>query len=262
MNKIAVITGGSSGIGFHLANMLANKGYLVFELSRNGADRERVVHIHTDVAVEASVKAAFAQIAADTDHIDLLINNAGMGISGAVEYARLEEVKNQFDVNFFGMVCTVQHAIPLLKSAKGRIVNISSAAAMLPVPFQTFYSASKAAINAYSLALANELKRFGITICAVMPGDVKTGFTAARRKSIEGDEAYAGAIERSVSLMEHDEQNGMDCAYVANRIYTTATGKRAKILTTIGTKYKLFVVLSKLLPATVVNRLIGSIYAK
>jgi short-subunit dehydrogenase len=262
MKKIAVITGASSGIGFQLATLLADGGFSVYDLSRSGSDREGITHIHTDLSDESSVKSAFTRIAAQTNRIDLLINNAGMGISGAVEHTRIEDAKNLFDVNFFGMVCAVQNAIPLLRAAKGRIVNVSSAAAALPVPFQAFYSASKAAVNSYSMALANELKRFGITVCAIMPGDVNTGFTAARNKNNEGADIYGGAIERSVSQMERDELNGMDSLYAARQIFRIACSRKAKLISTVGPKYWLFVILGKFLPAQIVNRIVGLIYAK
>ena len=164
MKKIAVITGGSSGIGLSLVKLFVKNGYSVYELSRNGVPNEGVVHITADITDCNSIKAAFERIADEMDHIDVLVNNAGMGISGAVEYTQLEDAQRLFDVNFFGMVRTVQTALPLLKAGKGRIVNVSSAAAVLSVPFQTFYSSSKAATNAYSLALANEIGRFGVSV--------------------------------------------------------------------------------------------------
>ncbi len=262
MNKVAVVTGGSSGIGLHLCRLFAQSGYDVFELSRSGKSDNGIEHVDTDLMQENSVQSAFDFIAQKTQHIDILVNNAGMGISGAVEYTALSDAKRLFDINLFGAVCATAQALPLLRAAKGRIVNISSAAAVLPVPFQAFYSASKSAVNGYSLALANEIKRFGIGVAVVMPGDAKTGFTKARQKTNLGNATYGGAIERSVSLMERDEQNGMTSDYVAQKIYEVATKKRCKVLSTIGMKYKLFAILSKCLPTDLVNRLIGSIYAK
>ena len=103
---------------------------------------------------------------------------------------------------------------------------------------------------------------FGVSVCVVMPGDAKTDFTQKRSKSEQGDKAYKGAIGRSVSMMEHDEQNGMSAQYVARKIYRAATRSRAKAVMTVGFKYQLFAVLAKILPTGLVNRLIGSIYAK
>ena len=143
----------------------------------------------------------------------------------------------------------------------GRIVNLSSVAAPVPIPFQTYYSASKAAINSYTMALANELRPFGITVCAVMPGDIHTGFTAARRKVAEGDEIYAGRISRSVKRMEHDEQTGMDPAKAGAFVGRVALKTGHKPLYTIGFAYKAAVFLTKILPAGALNWLIGKIYA-
>lgn len=262
MKKIAVVTGGSNGIGLHLCRLFSQNGYMVYELSRSGVSKDGIVHIDADLSKEDSVAAALAKIASEASRIDVLVNNAGMGISGAAEFTRLGDARHLFDVNVFGIVAATQRALPLLRAARGRIVNVSSAAAALPVPFQAFYSASKAAVNSYSLALANEIKRFGIGVAVIMPGDAKTGFTQARENNPHGDDAYGGAIRRSVSLMEKDEQSGMRAQYVAKKIYRIATKRRCKALTAIGMKYKVFVVLQKLLPISFVNRLIGSIYAK
>ena len=110
--------------------------------------------------------------------------------------------------------------------------------------------------------MANELRPFGIKVCAVMPGDVKTGFTAAREKSTDGDELYSGVLQKSVSTMEHDEQNGMSPEAIAKKIYKLASAKNPKPLSTVGAQYKFLVSLAKVLPVRAVNRIIGMIYAK
>ena len=206
MSKIAVVTGGTSGIGRETALYLTQNGCTVYELSRRAEGVEGLRHISADVTDEESVRRAVEQILQEAGRIDILVNNAGFGISGV-------EGLRQFDVNFFGMVRMNRAVIAVMrKQGGGRIVNLSSVAAPVPIPFQTYYAASKAAINSYTMALANELRPFGVTVCAVMPGDIHTGFTAARRKVAEGDEIYAGRISRSVKRMEHDEQTGMDPA--------------------------------------------------
>ena len=161
----------------------------------------------------------YEEILQREDHIDVLINNAGFGISGAVEFTTTEDAQHQLDVNFFGMVRMNRQVLPVMRrQCYGRIVNLSSVAGAIPIPFQTYYSASKAAINSYTMALANEVKPFGIQVCCVQPGDIRTGFTAAREKNPEGDDIYGGRIARSVAGMERDEQNGMD-AGEGRRIY-------------------------------------------
>ena len=134
--------------------------------------------------------------------------------------------------------------------------------APVPIPFQTYYSAGKAAVNSYTMALSNEVKPFGITVAAVMPGDIKTGFTAARQKNIIGDDIYGGRISRSVAGMEKDEQTGMDPAAAGRFIANVALKNSRKPLYTIGLAYKGAVFLTKILPARWLNGLIGMIYAK
>ena len=139
----------------------------------------------------------------------------------------------------------------------------SSVAAPVPIPFQTYYSATKAAVNAYTMALANELRPFGVTVCAVMPGDIHTGFTAARRKIAEGDDIYQGRIGRSVARMEHDEETGMDPAKAGGYIAKVALreGNRHPLYA-IRFDYKFFVFLTKVLPARFLNWLIYQLYGK
>ena len=193
----------------------------------------------------------------------MLINNAGFGISGAVEFTKTEDAQHQLDVNFFGMVRMNRQVLPVMRrQCYGRIVNLSSVAGAIPIPFQTYYSASKAAINSYTMALANEVKPFGIQVCCVQPGDIRTGFTAAREKNPEGDDIYGGRIARSVAGMERDEQNGMDPEKAGAFIAHVATRKGIRPVNTIGLQYKFFCFLVKILPAKTLNWLVGLIYAK
>lgn len=263
MNKVVIITGGSSGIGLCTAAALRDRGCKVYELSRRDSEVTGITHIKCDVTDEAQIAAAVGQVMAESGRIDILINNAGFGISGAVEFTDTAEAQRLFDVNFFGMVRMNHAVLPLMRQqGGGRIVNLSSVAAPVPIPFQTYYSAGKAAVNSYTMALSNEVKPFGITVCAVMPGDIKTGFTAARQKSIVGDDIYGGRITRSVAGMEKDEQTGMDPAKAGAFIASVALKNSRKPLYTIGFGYKCAVFLTKILPARWLNALIGQLYAK
>lgn len=259
--KTAIVTGGSSGIGLCTARDLVKEGYTVFDLSRHGTDRDGILHIDCDVTDENAVKEAVDRIVSGQGRIDAVVNCAGFGISGAIECTSPEAAKKQFDVNFFGMVNVNRCCIPEIRKTKGTIVNISSVAACAPIPFQAFYSASKAAINSYSLCLANELRPYGVKIVSVMPGDTATGFTDAREKESSGDDIYAGRISRSVQKMESDERGGMSPERAGAFITSVVTGKSRKPLRTIGLQYKLAVFLLKILPASLSNRLLGFIYA-
>lgn len=260
--KIAVITGASSGIGLETAKEFSKNGYKVYALSRNISQTENgITGMRCDVTDEEAVRRAFLQIAEKEGRIDVLVNNAGFGISGAVEFTDLKSAKKQFDVNFFGcFICSKCVIDYMRKNGGGKIINISSMAAPLAIPFQAFYSASKAAINSLTLALANEVKPFGIKVCALMPGDVKTAFTTAREKTVSGEQFYGKTIEKSVKAMEKDEQNGMPPTLVAKAVCRLSQKKNPKPLSTVGAQYKLFAFLSKVLPQSAVNAVVGKLY--
>ncbi len=261
-HKVVLVTGGSSGIGKATAMALRDLGCVVYEGSRRESEIHGVHHLPLDVTVESSVAVAVDRILAREGRLDILINCAGSGISGAVEFTEADEVKRQMDVNFMGTVNVTKAVLPHMRNqGGGRIVNISSVAAEFPIPFQTYYSASKAAVNAYTMALCNEVRPFGITVTAVQPGDIRTGFTASRAKSAVGDEVYSGRISRSVAVMERDEENGMAPEIAGRMIAGIAVKGRVKPLYTLGFSYKLLGFLHRLLPCSLVNRIIGMIYA-
>ena len=261
--KIAVLTGGTSGIGMQTALALKSAGYTVYELSRRAQGVEGLNHLVADVTDEAAVKKAVDEIVAREGKIDVLVNNAGFGISGAVEFTKTEDAKRLFDTNFFGMVNMNRAVVPVMREAgQGRIVNISSVAGQIPIPFQTYYSAAKAATNSYTMALANELRPYGVTVCAVQPGDIKTGFTKAREKTVDGDDVYGGRIGRSVSRMEHDEQTGMNPAVAGKFIANVAMKKKVSPIYTIGASYSFLTFLTRLMSWKTMNKIIGAIYAK
>ena len=212
MGQVAIVTGGSSGIGAAAAEYLAVHGCTVYEFSRHekSGGSASVHHVTADVTDEASVAAAVQSVLDAEGRIDILLNNAGFGISGAAEFTSVEEAKRQLEVNFWGMVRATKAVLPVMRAQRsGRIVNTSSVAAVTPIPFQTYYSVSKAAINSFTMSVGNEVRPYGIRISAVMPGDTRTGFTDARARSFAGDDAYGGRISRSVAKMEKDERGGV-----------------------------------------------------
>mgnify|MGYP001045410552 CR=1 FL=1 len=253
MKKIAIVTGGSSGIGRAAALMLCENGYTVYEFSRRGENYSSIFHITADVTNPASIAAAAAKVIEKEGRIDLLVNNAGFGISGPVEFTDPADAHAQLEVNFYGAFNCIQAVLPQMRAqASGRIINLSSVAAPIAIPYQSFYSAAKAAINSLTLALRNEVRPFGIQVCAVQPGDIRTGFTAASH--------IYKSLDRAVAVMEHDEQNGMAPEAVAKVILKAANARKCRALYTVGAQYKLFTLINKLLPATTVNWLVGRIY--
>jgi short-subunit dehydrogenase len=263
MNKIAVVTGASSGIGRCTATALRDMGCKVYDLSRRNIPIENVRHIKTDITIESDVLSAVNEIISAEGRIDILVNCAGFGISGAVEFTTTEEAKKQFEVNFFGAVTVTRAVLPHMRAkGSGRIVNISSVAAVAHIPFQTYYSASKAAIESYTACLDNEVKIYGIRATAVEPGDICTEFTAAREKSFAGDDIYSGRISRSVAGMEKDEQKGMSPEIAGNYIAKVALRKKVKPVCAIGVSYKILSVMCKSFPCSLRNLIVGMLYAK
>ena len=250
MGQVAIVTGGSSGIGAAAAAYLAAHGCTVYEFSRHEKSGcASVRHVTADVTDEASVAAAVQAVLAAEGRIDILLNNAGFGISGAAEFTSVEEAQRQLEVNFWGMVRVTRAVLPVMRAQRGgRIVNTSSVAAVTPIPFQTYYSVSKAAINSFTMSVGNEVRPYGIRISAVMPGDTRTGFTDARA--------------RSVAKMEKDERSGAAASVVGAALGRAALSKSRRVFYTVGFVYQLVIFLMRLLPSTAANAILGKMYAE
>lgn len=263
IGRVVAITGGTSGIGLAAAELFAERGDIVYVLARRPFDEGKlpkgVRFVSADVSNESSVVSAFAVIYADVGRIDVLICSAGFGISGAVEFTSLEDAKRQFDVNFFGTFNCARAVLPDMRASGGRIIALGSVAGVLPIPYQAFYSASKAAIQSMTRALAIEVRPFPVSVSALMPGDVKTGFTAARKKEPNGASVYTG-LTKSVERMEHDEQNGMPPEALAKRLYSISTKKHPKTLYSCGFAYQTFCVLAGALPVRFVDWALSKLY--
>ena len=261
MSKVVLLTGGSKGIGYATAKCFADKGCKIYEISRHEAENPGVVHIAGDVTDLTDVESAVAGIIEREGRIDALVCNAGTILSGAVEFLRTEEIRKLMELNLFGVINCVRAVLPYMRAAgAGRVVVISSMAAVFPVPYHTYYSVSKAAVSAFAFAVSNEVKDFGISVCAVMPGD--TNSDQVRYKVHEGDELYGGRIGRSVGVMERDEKNGMKPDAVGRKISAIALKKRVKPFYAIGFMSKLEVLINHIVPSSLVRKIVGMMYAK
>ena len=263
MSKVIVISGASSGIGKETAKYFQELGHLVIGLSRSFPKEEyNYKYVLGDLGSSESIDTAINEIKKLTDHVDVLINCAGIGISGAVEHTDLDEVKKIFDVNVIGQFYITKKMIPLIrKSEQGKIINVGSVAGELTIPFQTFYSMSKAAIHRFTEGLKMELKPFGIDVCSVLPGDTKTGFTDNRyQPKVVEDDLYKNRIKRSIQRMEHDERNGMNPMSVVKVIHRLMKRKRMPSQVTVGFSYKTLVFLGKILPKRLVNWILYKMY--
>ncbi|MCF7923761.1 MAG: SDR family NAD(P)-dependent oxidoreductase [Candidatus Izimaplasma sp.] len=263
MNKIVLISGASSGIGLETAKYLSKLNYTVIGLSRSypkvSYDFDYVL---CDITDESAIKKTIEVIYDKYKKIDVLINSAGMGISGAIENTPLDEVKKIFNVNVYGQFLLTKHALVLIRnSSNGKIINISSIASEIALPFQGFYSMSKASIDAFTKALRIELKPFNIQVMALLPGDIKTDFTKNRTKPFKVDnDLYGERVQRSINKMELDEANGMAPIKIAKTIHKYIKRKNLPITKTVGLSYKLIRFLNKFLPEKIVLFFVRKLY--
>lgn len=259
--KTAVVTGGTKGIGQELCGLFSQAGANTVCLARSCSEGEKdgVYYIPCDVCDEASVESAFRKTEELFGRVDFLINNAGMGISGSVENTSLEDFQFIVDVNLKGVFNCIRFGLPLLRKSKGRLVNVSSVAGVIAIPYQAFYSATKAAVLSLTDALRNEVRPFGVEVSAVLPGDVKTSFTSSRRKNRE-EGAYAAFAENSVKVMEKDEREGMSAAYAAKKIFICATKRKMPHVRVVGGKYRFLCFVAAVLPRRLRDWLLFKIY--
>ena len=250
-----VITGGSSGLGKLVKEMFLSRGDNVLTLSRDpGADG-----IACDLSKPEEIDRAFEEIEKRLGHIDLLINNAGFGISGATELISREASHNIMDVNFFGALECIKKSLPLMKSG-ARIVNISSACALFPLPFRSLYCASKAALSLMSNSIKMELAPAGIDVTSICPGDTKTNFTKARQKSFVTNERYGERIKNATEKIDKNENKRMPAEKVAKKIFKIATKNKTKPQYIIGAKYKLLYFASRIFPLSWLVKLTQKFY--
>ncbi|MBQ9584324.1 MAG: SDR family oxidoreductase [Bacteroidales bacterium] len=269
--SVVLLTGGSSGIGAETARMLAAAGYKVYAGSRRGIlapecpTSDNLIPVVLDVNSQQSVSKVVADILAKEGHIDAVVCNAGNGIAGAVEQTSVDEAKYQFETCFFGAHRVIREVLPAMRAQKyGRIVTISSVAANVPIPYQTFYSSAKAAVLIYTKALSLEVKGFGIQCCSILPGDTKTGFTAARKvteQSGNPGSVYYETLKKSVGRMEHDEQNGMPAGKIASAIVRQLGRRRMAATVTPRADYKAINFLVRILPTRLMLWIVGKLYA-
>jgi len=230
--KTVLITGASSGFGKVMAIALLNSGYRVFGTSRQmKSSTDGIEMLQLDVTDETSVHHCIEQVLKASGRIDVVINNAGIGLCGAIEDTTIDEAQTQLDTNFWGVVRMTRLIIPIMRSQQtGRIITIGSLAGHVGLPFQAYYSASKFALEGFNEALRLELTDSGVDSTIICPGDYKTGFTAAR---IFSGQATSGVnstrLSEILKIYERDELNGADPEQLGSLVVKIVRAEKTKV---------------------------------
>ncbi len=265
MNKVVLITGGSSGIGKSIGEFLFHKGFTVYGTSRNP---DKVINsifplIELDVRNSSSIEIAVAKIIAITGKIDVVINNAGVGITGPLEEIPTEEIKNNFETNFFGPIEVMKAVLPQMrKQNSGLIINITSIAGYMGLPYRSIYSASKGALEIITESLRMEVAPFGIQITNVAPGDFATNIASGRYHApiIKGS-AYEIPYSQTLKTMDEHVDSGSNPNQMAEAIYHIIQTPNPKIHYKVGAFIQKFsIVLKRILPDKVYERMLMNHY--
>ena len=270
--KVVLLTGASSGIGKVTAEYLAGLGYRVYGTSRrckNGTlvfsdDNSKgfVEMVQLDVCDSRSAEEAVKYVMEKEGQINVLINNAGFGIAGAIEETSEEEACSQFNTNFFGMHRMCRQVLPIMrKQKKGLIINIGSVAGLFSIPYQAMYSASKSAMKAYTEALRIEARDWGIRAVLVEPGDTRTGFTDNRYYTAESENTSYPRSKSSIEKMEQDERSGKNPEIIARLTARLMNRKNPPVRVTAGLEYKIMVQLKRIVPDRFVEFMLRKLYA-
>lgn len=259
MSKVVVITGASSGIGLEVSKHFKKEANtIVLNLSKSATKDE--YSYPCDVSNKQELEKVFENIKQRFGKIDILINNAGFGVSGATELIDDQKSQSIFQTNYFGVLNCSKLALPLMQKG-GRIINISSVCAIFPLPYRSLYCASKAAVSMLSESMRMELSPYGIDIVAICPGDVKTNFTKNRIKNFETNERYEQRVKKATDKIDLRENKRMSVEYVAKKIYNISNKKHTKPMYIIGAKYKVFYFFSKILPKSWFNKILEELFS-
>jgi NAD(P)-dependent dehydrogenase (short-subunit alcohol dehydrogenase family) len=265
MNKVVLITGGSSGIGKSIGEFLHQKGFVVYGTSRNPENVLNSVFplVALDVRDAASIKAAVSKVIEASGRLDIVINNAGVGITGPLEEIPTQEIRNNFETNFFGPIEVMKAVLPQMREQKsGLIINITSIAGYMGLPYRSVYSASKGALELITEALRMEVKSFGVEITNVAPGDFATNIAAGRYHApVIKDSAYEKVYGDMLSTMNEHVDAGSNPNEMAEAVYKIIATKKPNVHYKVGAFMQKFsIVLKRALPDKMYEKMLMNHY--
>lgn len=265
MNKVVFITGASSGIGKAIGEFLLSKDFKVYGTSRNPENikQSKIELVALDVRNTESIHNAIATVLDKEGKIDVLINNAGVGITGPLEEIPLNEIKNNFETNLFGPIEVMKAVLPSMRNQKsGLIINITSIAGYMGLPFRSVYSASKGALEIITEGIRIEVKPFGIHVTNVAPGDFATNIAAGRfHAPLLENSPYKKTYGTTLDMMNNHVDGGSNPNEMAEAIYRIIQSKKPKVHYKVGAFMQKFsIVLKRILPDTVYEKLLMNHY--
>jgi NAD(P)-dependent dehydrogenase (short-subunit alcohol dehydrogenase family) len=261
--RVALVTGASSGIGEAAAHALLGEGFTVYGTSRRavaGEERGGVVFLPLDVTDDQSVAGSVREVLGRSGRIDVLVNNAGLGIAGAAEESSIEQARALFDTNLFGSIRMTRNVLPKMREqGSGRIINISSVLGLVPAPFGALYSATKHAIEGYSESLDHEVREHGVRVLLVEPAYTRTSFDSNAIPADEPLPVYARRREVFDALIAAAIKGGDKPSVVAEAIVAAATDSRPKLRYQAGPLARRVAKLRRYAPSTVFDKQIRKI---
>lgn len=263
---VVFITGASSGIGKAIGTYLHEKGCQVYGTTRNlmnYPDFGPFTLLEMDVNKEAQIHTAISQVIEKEGRLDILINNAGVGITGPVEETPYEEILKAFETNFHGPLRMTKAVLPQMREqGKGLIINITSIAGYMGLPFRGVYSASKGALELITEAIRMETREFGVSVTNLAPGDFATNIASGRYHSpVQEDSPYRKSYQESLDLMNAHVDQGQDPVMVAKKVFSIIGKHEPKVHYRVGTPLQKFsVLLKKILPDKVYERMLRKHY--
>ena len=251
-SKVVLITGASSGIGKAIAEFLQSKNFIVFGTSRNPGKQDSAFPlVALDVTKPETITSAISEVIASAGKIDVLVNNAGIGITGPIEETPDEEIKKAFNTNYFGPINVIKAVLPQMReNNSGLIINVTSIAGYMGLPYRGIYSASKGALELTTEALRMELRNFNIKMTNVAPGDFATNIAAGRYHApvIKGS-PYEEQYGNTLKIMNQHVDEGKDPQLMARVIYKIIQEKDPKIHYKVGEPLQKFsIALKRILP--------------
>jgi NAD(P)-dependent dehydrogenase (short-subunit alcohol dehydrogenase family) len=265
MSKVVLITGGSSGIGKSIGEYLHQKGFVVYGTSRNPEKITNSIFplVALDVRDKQSIVNCVAEVIQKSGRLDIVINNAGVGITGPIEEIPTEEIRNNFETNLFGPIEVMKAVLPQMREQKsGLIINITSIAGYMGLPYRGIYSASKGALELITEALRMEVKSFGIQITNVAPGDFATNIAAGRYHApvVKGS-AYEVPYGNTLKEMDSHVDSGSNPNEMAEAIFTIIQTNNPKVHYKVGAFMQKFsIVLKRILPDTMYEKILMNHY--